>query len=53
MANQVCFTTLQFDQPWTLENYRKVGGYKAWEKIVAEKTPQEEIIEEVKKSVCS
>ncbi|MCO6413711.1 MAG: NADH-quinone oxidoreductase subunit NuoF [Thiogranum sp.] len=50
MANQVCFTTLEFDQPWTLENYRKTGGYQAWEKILAEKTPQETIIEEVKKS---
>ncbi len=50
MANQVCFTTLEFDQPWTLENYLKVGGYQAWKKILAEKTPQEDIIEEVKKS---
>jgi NADH-quinone oxidoreductase subunit F len=50
MTNQVCFTTLQFDQPWTLENYLKVGGYQAWKKILAEKTSQESIIEEVKKS---
>jgi NADH-quinone oxidoreductase subunit F len=50
MTNQVCFTTLQFEQPWTLENYLKVGGYEAWKKILAEKTSQEDIIEEVKKS---
>ncbi len=50
MTNQVCFTTLEFDQPWTLENYLKIGGYDAWKKILAEKTPPEEIIEEVKKS---
>jgi NADH-quinone oxidoreductase subunit F len=50
MTNQVCFTTLQFDEPWTLENYLKVGGYEAWKKILAEKTPQEDVIEEVKKS---
>ena len=50
MSNQVCFTTLEFDQPWTLENYLKVGGYEAWKKILADKTPQEDIIEEVKKS---
>jgi NADH-quinone oxidoreductase subunit F len=50
MTNQVCFTTLEFDQPWTLENYLKVGGYQAWKKILAEKTAQEDIIEEVKKS---
>lgn len=50
MPNQVCFTTLQFDQPWTLENYRKIGGYQAWEKIVKEKTSQEDVIEVVKQS---
>ena len=50
MTNQVCFTTLQYDEPWTLENYLKTGGYKAWKKILAEKTPPEDIIEEVKSS---
>ncbi len=50
MANEICFQTLQFDQPWTLENYLKVGGYQAWKKILAEKTPQEQIIDELKKS---
>ncbi|MFA7095515.1 MAG: NADH-quinone oxidoreductase subunit NuoF [Gammaproteobacteria bacterium] len=50
MANEVCFQTLQFDQPWTLENYLKIGGYEAWKKILREKTPQEEIIETIKKS---
>ncbi len=50
MTNRVCFTTLEFDQPWTLENYLKVGGYQAWKKILADKTPPEDIIEEVKKS---
>ena len=48
---QVCFATLGMDEPWTLENYRKVGGYEAWEKILREKTPPEEIIEEMKTSV--
>ncbi len=47
MANQVCFITTQFgDQAHTLESYLKVGGYQAWKKILAEKTPAEEIIEE-------
>ena len=50
MTNQVCFTTLQFDEPWTLENYLSIGGYDAWKKILAEKTPQEDIIETVKTS---
>ena len=26
--NQVCYATLKFDEPWTLENYYKVGGYE-------------------------
>ena len=34
---QVCFATLGQDKPWTLENYRKLGGYEAWEKILREK----------------
>lgn len=50
MVNEVCFTTLQFDEPWTLENYYKLDGYQAWKKILQEKTPPEQIIEEVKKS---
>ncbi|MCX4188748.1 NADH-quinone oxidoreductase subunit NuoF [Methylophaga sp. OBS3] len=48
--NQVCFRTMHFDEPWTLENYRKVGGYSVLEKMLAEKTPQEQIIEQVKNS---
>jgi len=48
MANEVCFATLQFDEPWTLENYLKVGGYQAWKKILQDKTPQAQIIEQVK-----
>ncbi|ACL72079.1 NADH-quinone oxidoreductase, F subunit [Thioalkalivibrio sulfidiphilus HL-EbGr7] len=48
--NRICFTTLQFDEPWTLESYLKVGGYQAWKKILTEKMSQEDVIEEVKKS---
>lgn len=48
---QVCFATLGHDKPWTLETYKKLGGYEAWEKILKEKTPPEQIIEEVKTSV--
>ncbi len=49
-TNKVCYATRQFDQPWTLENYHKVGGYEAWKKILNEKIPPEKIIEEVKTS---
>lgn len=50
MANEVCFRTLHLDKPWTLENYRSVGGYEVLKKILAEKMPQEQIIEELKTS---
>jgi len=48
--NEVCFTTLQFDEPWTLENYLKVGGYEALKKIINEKMTPEAVIEELKTS---
>ena len=48
--NNVCYATLQFDEPWTLENYCRVDGYQAWKKIINEKIPPANIIEEVKAS---
>jgi NADH-quinone oxidoreductase subunit F len=50
MANEVCFRTLHLDEPWTLDSYLSVGGYVQWKKILQEKTPAEDIIEEVKTS---
>lgn len=50
MSTPIIFNTLHFDQPWTLENYLKVGGYKALRKILAEKMLPEAIIAEVKAS---
>ena len=44
------FATLQFDEPWTLENYYNVGGYEAWKRIINEKIPPEKVVEEVKVS---
>ena len=29
------FEPLQLERSWTLETYRKIGGYEAWEKILA------------------
>jgi len=50
-TNEVCFATLQFDdQPYSYENYLKTGGYEAWKKILSEKIPPEDVIEEVKAS---
>ncbi|MCR4305202.1 MAG: NADH-quinone oxidoreductase subunit NuoF [Gallionella sp.] len=50
MSGPVIFTTSEFDQPWTLENYLKVGGYQALRKVLTEKMPPEAIIAEVKLS---
>lgn len=48
--NQVCYATLQYDEPWALANYLKIGGYEAWRQILADRTPPEEIIERIKAS---
>src|SRR5499427_2314726 len=48
--HQAVYTTLHFDQPWTLDNYLKVDGYAAWKKILAEKPDPATIIDELKKS---
>jgi NADH-quinone oxidoreductase subunit F len=48
--NHVCYATLKFDQPWTLENYHRVGGWEAWKRIHSEKIPPAKIVEEVKNS---
>lgn len=48
LTNQVCFRTLSHPTPWSLEAYRSVGGYTVWEKILREKTPPEDIVNELK-----
>ncbi len=50
MANEVCYATKQFDEPWTLESYLKTGGYEALKKVYSGGMTQEEVIEEVKAS---
>ncbi|VAX05947.1 NADH-ubiquinone oxidoreductase chain F [hydrothermal vent metagenome] len=50
MANEVCFRTLHLDKPWTLDNYRSVGGYEMVKKILTEQTPIDSIIEDLKLS---
>ena len=50
MNAPILLNTLHFDQPWTLENYLKVGGYQALRKILAEKMTPDAIIAEVKAS---
>jgi len=48
--NQVVFEPLAHERSWTLETYRRTGGYEAWERILRDKTPPEQVIEEVKAS---
>lgn len=50
MNGPVILTTLDFDQPWTLENYLKVGGYQALRKVLTQKMSPDAIISEVKLS---
>src|SRR5512146_2012151 len=48
--NLVVFEPLRLERSWELETYVKIGGYEAWKKILAEKTPREQVIEMVKAS---
>ncbi len=50
MANEVCLRTLHLDRPWLLSSYEPEGGYEALKKIIREKIPQEEVINQVKLS---
>ncbi len=38
--NLVIFESLGQERSWTLEGYRKIGGYEAWERILREKPPR-------------
>ena len=48
--NLVVFEPLKLERSWELATYRSIGGYAAWEKILAEKPPREQIIDAVKAS---
>ena len=48
--HNVVFATLDAEQPWSMETYLAIDGYKAWKKILAEKTDPADIIENVKQS---
>jgi NADH-quinone oxidoreductase subunit F len=50
MANEVCYATLQYDQPWSMESYLKTGGYQALKMILVDGMTPEQVIEEVKAS---
>ena len=48
MSTKVCLWTLDHPNPASLETYVANGGYEALKKILAENTPAEQIIEQVK-----
>jgi NADH-quinone oxidoreductase subunit F len=50
MNAPILLNTSHFEQPWTLDNYLKVGGYQALRKIIENKMSADEIIAEVKLS---
>jgi NADH-quinone oxidoreductase subunit F len=50
VLNQVCFRTLHLAEPWKLATYESAGGYQIWKKIISERIPPEQIIEEIKSS---
>jgi NADH-quinone oxidoreductase subunit F len=49
-GHKVVFTTLDAEKPWSMDTYLGIDGYKAWKKILAEKTDPVEIIDKVKAS---
>lgn len=46
----VCLPDPKLHNSWTLESYQSTGGYSVWRKILSEKTPYEELLEEIKNS---
>ena len=48
--NLVVFEPLALEQPWKLATYRSIGGYDVWKRILTEKIPREQVIEQVKAS---
>ena len=47
---RVCLPQHGVEKPWTIEAYRSTGGYEALARILKEKIPQEDVINEVKAS---
>ena len=48
MANEICFATRHLDKPWSLESYKKVGGYEALKKVLTTDMSQDDVINELK-----
>jgi len=49
--NLVCYATLKFEkEPYSLENYLKLGGYRVWQQVLDGELNREGIIEQLKQS---
>ena len=46
----VCSATFALDNPWSMDTYLSVGGYKAWRKILEEKIAPADVVEQIKQS---
>ena len=51
MADSVVYGTLGLERPWSIETYRSIGGYEAWERIVREGTSRDDIIDEMNRAM--
>jgi NADH-quinone oxidoreductase subunit F len=50
MANELCFKNIHLDKSWTYPVYESTGGYKVLRKILTEKTPPKDVIDQLKAS---
>ena len=48
--NEMCFATLEHPEPWSLQAYESVGGYRVWKKILAKRPPRRDLVEQIKSS---
>src|SRR5262252_3002723 len=48
--NLLVFEPLKLERSWTLASYRSIGGYEVWEKLLREKPPREQVIDQVNAS---
>ena len=48
--NLTVFEPLHLERSWTLATYRSIGGYEVWERLLRDKPPREQVIDQVKAS---
>lgn len=48
--NEICFRTLDQHEPWKLSTYEHANGYQSLKQILKNKTPPQEIVEQLKVS---